>query len=73
MAELESSCCTPGEQTACCEPEAKASCCGDQHADGCGCRAGAPELSSAEAVCQTVREKYAEAARAVADRLRDRD
>ena len=66
MAELESSCCTPAEQRACCEPEAKASCCGDQHADSCGCPAGAGAVSSPEAVRETVREKYAEAARTAA-------
>src|SRR5947209_19859759 len=66
MAELETSCCTPAEQTACYEPEDKASCCGDQHADGCGCPAGAGGLSSPEALRETVREKYAEAARAAA-------
>jgi arsenite methyltransferase len=66
MVELESSCCTPAERTACCEPEAKASCCGDQHADGCGCAAGAGALSSPEAMRETVREKYAEAARTAA-------
>jgi arsenite methyltransferase len=64
MAELETSCCTPAEQKACCEAEDKASCCGDQHADGCGCPAGAGGLSSPEAVRETVRERYAEAARA---------
>ena len=66
MAELERSCCTPVEQAGCCEPEAKASCCGDQHPDGCGCAAGAGAPLSVEAVRETVREKYAEAARTAA-------
>ena len=72
MAELNTACCTPSAQQTCCEPDAKASCCGDQHAPGCGCAAGAdPILAAASAkspedVRETVRAKYAEAARLAA-------
>jgi arsenite methyltransferase len=68
MAELESRCCTPAAQATCCEPAEKASCCGDSHGASCGCAAGAGGVVSATAlqVRETVREKYAAAARAAA-------
>ena len=66
MAELENRCCAPAVQETCCEPAEKASCCGEHHADGCGCAAGAAQISTtaAEQVCETVRDKYAAAATA---------
>jgi ubiquinone/menaquinone biosynthesis C-methylase UbiE len=59
------SCCSPSTQATCCESDAKASCCdATAHVAGtCGCAAG-----TSEDVRETVREKYAAAARAVADR-----
>ncbi len=74
MAELTNDCCTPAAQTTCCAPQDKASCCGDHHGPGCGCTAGAVQAASvgvsvtatAEQVRETVREKYAAAARAAA-------
>ena len=58
MAEL-STCCAPEAQATCCEPEDKADCCG--HGDGCGCSAGQPDIR------ETVRERYAAAARAAGE------
>ncbi len=72
MAELNIDCCTPAAQETCCEPDVKASCCGDSHATGCGCAAGVEPMSDAAAgvspgqVRQTVRQKYAEAAKSAA-------
>ena len=66
MAELESGCCTPTAQASCCEPEDKASCCGEGHGNGCGCTAGAAPATGPE-IRETVREKYAAAARAAAE------
>jgi arsenite methyltransferase len=71
MAELNADCCTPTVQETCCEPQAKASCCGETHAAGCGCAAGSEALlvgsrAPADDVRETVREKYAEAAKAAA-------
>ena len=69
MAELTNECCTPAAQETCCEPVAKPSCCGDSHAGGCGCAAGAEPALTVGAVAsggdirETVRAKYAEAAR----------
>jgi SAM-dependent methyltransferase len=72
VAELDTECCTQVAQTSCCEPEDKAECCGTEHDTGCGCSAGAPETdlarASATAVRETVREKYAAAARTAAAR-----
>jgi arsenite methyltransferase len=65
MAELESQCCTPAAQETCCEPDDKAACCGGSHRNGCGCAAG-PVPSTVVEVRETVREKYAAAARAAA-------
>jgi SAM-dependent methyltransferase len=67
MAELTNQCCTPQAQDSCCDPADKDTCCVEQHAPGCGCAAGQPAGTvSAEDIRETVREKYAEAARAVA-------
>jgi arsenite methyltransferase len=71
MAELTNSCCTPATQSSCCEPTDKAECCDERHPDGCGCAAGrepAAVTTPADArdIRETVREKYAEAARAAA-------
>ncbi len=57
-----SSCCTPATQTTCCDSSEKAACCGTAAAGGsCGCAAGqAPDIR------ETVRERYAAAARAAA-------
>ena len=63
MAELENACCPPAAQTTCCEPSDKATCCGEGHSDGCGCAA---DTTPAEQVRETVRERYAQAARTVA-------
>jgi arsenite methyltransferase len=66
-----SSCCSTEAQATCCEPSDKAACCGESAAGGsCGCAAGkAVETVPAEAedIRETVREKYAAAARAVAE------
>jgi arsenite methyltransferase len=58
-------CCAPEAQDSCCEPGEKAACCETSAAGGaCGCSAGA---SSETDVRKKVRERYAAAARAVAD------
>ncbi len=63
-----SSCCPPEIQATCCEDSDKASCCGAEAASGggCGCsaaqKADTPEPTD---IRETVRERYAEAARAV--------
>ncbi len=68
-----SSCCSTEAQATCCEPAEKASCCGEPATaeGGCGCSAGASSeitvAQGAEDVRETVREKYAAAARAVAE------
>jgi arsenite methyltransferase len=59
MAEL-STCCAPETQATCCEPDAKAECC-DAHGDSCGCSAGQLDVR------ETVRERYAAAARAAGE------
>ena len=63
MADLTSSCCSESEQATCCEPSDKAACC-DAGAAGasCGCAAGRAEPE----IRETVRERYAAAARAMA-------
>ncbi len=59
-----SACCAQGLRRACCEPSEKADCCG--HGEGCACDAGA---TAAEfEVREQVRERYAAAAGAVAER-----
>jgi len=68
------SCCSTDAQAACCEPAEKESCCGEQATagGGCGCSAGASREAAvpaaAEDVRETVREKYAAAARAAVER-----
>jgi arsenite methyltransferase len=60
-----SSCCGPEVQETCCEPAAKAECCGaDASAGGCGCSAGRQDTSP-DGTRESVREKYAAAARAI--------
>jgi arsenite methyltransferase len=62
-----SSCCSPEAQESCCDPSEKASCCGSSSSDtGCGCAAGQSAEEPAD-IRETVREKYAAAARAVAE------
>jgi SAM-dependent methyltransferase len=67
--ETTSSCCSTEAQATCCEPSDKAACCGESAASGfCGCAAGesaAPVPVSD--VRETVRDKYAAAARRAAD------
>jgi arsenite methyltransferase len=54
-------CCSTEAQSACCEPEAKDACCGTAAAGGsCGCAEGGTDIR------ETVREKYAAAARSAA-------
>jgi arsenite methyltransferase len=74
MAGLTGTGCTPAVQATCCEPEEKGSCCAPDHRAGCGCAAGnagstaGPGAAAmAEQVRETVREKYAAAARAAAN------
>jgi SAM-dependent methyltransferase len=62
-----SGCCSPEAQTRCCEPSDKASCCGTSAAGGsCGCAAGQAS-GPVEDIRETVREKYAAAARRAAE------
>jgi len=66
MAELTNECCAPAAQETCCEPAAKSSCCGESHGDACGCAAGAETVGAVAPggdIRETVRAKYAEAAR----------
>jgi ubiquinone/menaquinone biosynthesis C-methylase UbiE len=69
MAELtetsrDSACCAPEAQATCCEPSDKAACCGTAAAGGsCGCAAGQPAEPD-DGLRETVRERYAAAARA---------
>jgi len=58
-------CCAPEQQATCCEPSAKADCCG--HGEGCDCDARAKPIQATE-VREEVKERYAAAARAVAER-----
>ena len=71
MAELTNDCCPPAAQAPCCATSQKDACCGESHEDGCGCAAGAAKSSEASeaavaSVRETVREKYAAAAVALA-------
>ena len=60
-----SSCCSPAAQETCCEPGDKATCCATAAAGGrCGCSAGSSEPEPD--VRETVRERYAAAARIAA-------
>jgi arsenite methyltransferase len=63
------SCCAPAAQATCCEPSEKAACCETSAAGGsCGCAAGQATQAAGDAdIRETVRERYAAAALAVAD------
>jgi arsenite methyltransferase len=64
-----SSCCSTEAQATCCEPSDKASCCGETAtaAGGCGCSAVQTATTAGEpGIRETVRARYAEAARALA-------
>jgi arsenite methyltransferase len=66
-----SACCNAEAQATCCEPTEKAACCGERASGGsCGCSAGAESEASnppaAQDIRETVRERYAQAARAAA-------
>jgi arsenite methyltransferase len=68
MAELTgtTTCCAPAAQKACCTPSDKAGCC-EAHPDGtCGCAEGNVVTGDADGLRETVRERYAAAARAAA-------
>jgi arsenite methyltransferase len=73
MAELGNSCCSTAAQASCCDPTEKASCCGAGGDAACGCTSRLSSSPSeaaavvAEPVRETVREKYAAAARAAAE------
>ena len=61
-----SSCCSPAAKETCCEPSEKGACCGTSAAGGsCGCSAGRAS-EPVQDIRETVREKYAAAARAAA-------
>ena len=64
MADLTTTCCSTAEQATCCEPSEKGACC-DANAQGqaCGCAAGQKQEPE---IRETVRERYAAAARAMA-------
>jgi arsenite methyltransferase len=67
-----SSCCSTEAQATCCEPSEKTECCGTAAAGGsCSCSAGreseVASVTGARDIRDTVREKYAAAARAVAE------
>jgi arsenite methyltransferase len=70
MAELTeptSACCAETDQATCCEPGDKAACCSTARAGGtCGCAAGRTTETNAD-IREAVRERYAAAARAIAD------
>jgi arsenite methyltransferase len=62
-----SSCCSPAAQETCCEPSDKSACCGASAAGGsCGCSAG-QKAEPIQDIRDTVREKYAAAARQAAE------
>jgi len=72
MAELTSptsSCCAPDEQATCCEPSDKQACCVTSAAGGsCGCSGGSKTATAPEPeIRETVRDRYAAAARAIAE------
>jgi SAM-dependent methyltransferase len=72
MAELTDTCCTPATQATCCERSDKHACCSETRGEVCGCSAGISSttagVASADQVRETVREKYAAAAKAAATR-----
>ena len=60
-------CCSEPVQSTCCEPADKDACCADSAAGGsCGCSAGQATAVPAADLRETVRDKYAAAARAAA-------
>ena len=62
-----SGCCSSETQEACCEPSDKTACCGTSAAGGsCGCSAG-QATEPVQDIRETVREKYAAAARRAAE------
>jgi ubiquinone/menaquinone biosynthesis C-methylase UbiE len=62
-----SSCCSPAAQETCCEPSEKGACCATSAAGGtCGCSAG-QKAEPVQDIRETVREKYAAAARQAAE------
>jgi len=65
---VSSTCCSSEAQSTCCEPSEKSDCCGPDAtaAGGCGCSAGADAPASTD-VRETVRAKYASAARQVVE------
>ena len=66
MAELTNDCCSTEAQATCCEPEAKAECCHGGSGSGCGCAAARGAATAELALRETVRQRYADAARSVA-------
>ena len=61
-----SGCCATEAQATCCEPAEKENCCATAtKSDGCGCDAG--QLTEVDDLRETVRAKYAAAARQAAD------
>jgi arsenite methyltransferase len=69
VAELTDDCCSPAGQATCCGPTDKQACCGEQNIDGCRCGAGTSEVGAARSVDdvrESVRERYAAAATALA-------
>jgi arsenite methyltransferase len=63
-----SSCCSAETQASCCEPSEKEGCCGSGHDGvGCGCSASQANTAVPDDIREVVREKYAAAARAVAE------
>jgi arsenite methyltransferase len=63
-----SNCCAPAAQASCCAPSEKAACCDTGAAGGtCGCAAGQDAPADADALRETVRERYAAAAIATSD------
>ena len=64
---VSSGCCSSEAQSTCCEPSEKSDCCGPEATagGGCGCSVGTGTSTSVD-VRETVREKYAAAARQVA-------
>jgi arsenite methyltransferase len=62
------SCCSAQAQASCCEPSDKSACCGESAAGAsCGCAAGHQSgVTPVRDIRETVRERYAQAARATA-------
>jgi arsenite methyltransferase len=65
---LTSSCCSAESQSSCCEPSEKDACCGAGAAGGtCGCSAGREGEGGERDLRETVRERYAAAARGLGE------